>query len=269
MGLSMALWVAARKSGGAARIEPGSRRSNPAMVWRRSAASLTVRVMGPACPKKLGAGGPGMPLYPETRPRVGLMVYVPQKFDGIRREPPPSPPVATGARYAATAAAAPPLDPPGVRSVSQGFLPVMPREFSHVPTKPSSEQFVLPSMMPPSRRMRSRNAAWFWGTWSLKMMEPLVVRMPPVIWLSLMGMGRPWRGPRSSPRMMAFSAALACSIAMSWVTRRKEFSWWSMSSMRWRNSSVTSTGETCFDLMRLRRSVADRYARFWSGMMGV
>ena len=50
------------------------------------------------------------------------MVYVPQKFEGIRRDPPPSPPVATGARYAATAAAAPPLEPPGVRVVSQGVF---------------------------------------------------------------------------------------------------------------------------------------------------
>ena len=74
--------VAAMKSGGAERMVIGSRRSKPAIVWRTSAASLTVRAMGPGCPKKLGAGGPGTPEYPETRPRVGLMVYVPQKFEG-------------------------------------------------------------------------------------------------------------------------------------------------------------------------------------------
>ena len=83
----------------------------------------------------------------------------------------------------------------------------MPREFSQVPTKPSSEQFVFPRMIPPAWRMRSRNAALFCGMWSLKMMDPLVVRMPAVIWLSLMGMGRPWSGPRWSPFMMAASAA--------------------------------------------------------------
>ena len=140
----------------------------------------------------------------------------------MRSEPPPSPPVAIGARYAATAAAAPPLEPPGVRVVSHGLVPVMPSPLSQVPTKPSSEQLVLPRMMPPASIMRSRNAAWFWGTWSLKMTEPLVVRMPPVIWLSLMGMGSPCSGPRSSPRMMASSAALACCRAMSEVTRRYE-----------------------------------------------
>ena len=197
------------------------------------------------------------------------MVYVPQKFEGIRRDPPPSPPVAMGARNAATAAAAPPLEPPGVRVVSQGFLPVMPREFSQVPTKPSSEQFVFPRMIPPAWRMRSRNAALFCGMWSLKMMDPLVVRMPAVIWLSLMGIGSPWRGPRSSPFIMAVSAALACSMAMSWVTRRNPLSWWSMSSMRWMKSSVSSTGETCLDLIRSRRSVAEEYASCWSSMATV
>ena len=46
--------VAARKSGGADRIEPGSRRSKPAMVWRTSAASLTVRVMGTWLSEEVG-----------------------------------------------------------------------------------------------------------------------------------------------------------------------------------------------------------------------
>ena len=40
-------------------------------------------------------------------------------------EPPPSPPVARGTTPAATNAAEPPLEPPGVRETSQG-LRVMP-----------------------------------------------------------------------------------------------------------------------------------------------
>lgn len=35
--------------------------------------------------------------------------------------------------------------------------------------------------------------------------------------------------------------------------------------MRWRNSSVSSTGETCLVLMRFRRSAAVEWARFWLG----
>ena len=148
------------------------------------------------------------------------MVYVPQKFDGMRRDPPPSPPVATGAEVCGDGCCCATTGAAGCAGCVPGVLPVMPREFSQVPTKPSSEQFVFPRMIPPAWRMRSRNAALFCGMWSLKMMDPLVVRMPAVIWLSLMGMGRPCSGPRWSPFMMAASAAFACSMAMSWVTRR-------------------------------------------------
>lgn len=48
----------------------------------------------------------------DTRPRVGLSVTSPQIAAGIRSEPPPSLPWASGTRPAATAAADPLLDPP-------------------------------------------------------------------------------------------------------------------------------------------------------------
>ncbi len=46
----------------------------------------------------------------------------PQQEAGIRIDPPPSPAEAIGTMPAATAAADPPLDPPGEQSVFQGFL---------------------------------------------------------------------------------------------------------------------------------------------------
>ena len=49
------------------------------------------------------------------------MPDVPVKPAGMRIEPPPSVPRASGAIPAARAAALPPLDPPGVRDGSQGF----------------------------------------------------------------------------------------------------------------------------------------------------
>jgi hypothetical protein len=49
-----------------------------------------------------------------TRPRVGFMPNKPQQEEGILMEPPPSPPEAIGTMPPATAAAEPPLDPPGV-----------------------------------------------------------------------------------------------------------------------------------------------------------
>ncbi len=54
------------------------------------------------------------------RPRVGLSPTSPQHEAGMRMEPPPSDPGATGTSPAATAAAAPPLDPPAVRVGSHG-----------------------------------------------------------------------------------------------------------------------------------------------------
>ena len=56
-----------------------------------------------------------------VRPRVGFRPKNPQADEGMRIEPPPSPPEAIGTMRAATAAPDPPEEPPGVRSVSQGL----------------------------------------------------------------------------------------------------------------------------------------------------
>ena len=57
---------------------------------------------------------------PLTRPRLGFSPTSPQQLAGIRIDPPPSEPCATGTSPAATAAAAPPLEPPAIRSRSHG-----------------------------------------------------------------------------------------------------------------------------------------------------
>ena len=178
----------------------------------------------------------------------------------MRSDPPPSLPVATGHRYAATAAAAPPLDPPGVRSVFHGLSPSTPSEFSQQPTMPNSGTLVLPSMTPPAFSTRSATAEFRSGTRFSYTTDPMVVRTPAVIWVSLMGTGRPCRGPSLSPRMTAPSAARACFMARSRVTRRKELSCGSRRSMRSKNISASSTGETCFAAISSSRSMAGAYA---------
>ena len=57
----------------------------------------------------------------ELRPRRGLSPTRPQQDAGTRMEPVPSPPDAAGTTPAATAAADPPLDPPGVMSGDHGL----------------------------------------------------------------------------------------------------------------------------------------------------
>src|SRR5690606_40878863 len=100
---------------GHTREEPGTGR---AITSRRAAASRTVRLSTPSVvsPFQDGESGPVT-----TRPRLGLKPNTPQQEAGIRIEPPPSLPGASGSRRAATAAAAPPLDPPAFRSGSVGL----------------------------------------------------------------------------------------------------------------------------------------------------
>src|SRR5450631_1591794 len=89
----------------------------PLITSSSRAASATVRVIGPlvASPNRSGTIGPS-----DTRPRDGLIPNSPHTLEGMRMEPPPSLPCAAGARRAATAAAAPPLDPPADRVRSHG-----------------------------------------------------------------------------------------------------------------------------------------------------
>ncbi len=61
-----------------------------------------------------------------TRPKVGLRPKIPQHAAGMRIEPPVSVPIAKSARPAATAAADPLEDPPGIRVGYLGFGGVPP-----------------------------------------------------------------------------------------------------------------------------------------------
>lgn len=115
--------VASKRRAGTGRLA-ASRKSWIATVSRRSAASATVRAMGPVCASDAQDGGE-KPGDLGTRPKVGLMPTTPQNAEGTRIEPTPSVPIASGPHPAAIEAAAPPLDPPLVRSRFQG-LRVMP-----------------------------------------------------------------------------------------------------------------------------------------------
>ena len=161
----------ARSAGGRDRRRPARRSRPPAAAAPRSrrrarrprarrarvAVSATVRVSTPSQTRKLcPSSGPT-----DTRPRAGLRPTSPQQEAGIRIEPPPSLPCATGTIPAATAAAAPPLEPPGVRSVSHGLRVGPNRRGSVVGRIPISGIEVLPTITnPASRSRRTRNASW-------------------------------------------------------------------------------------------------------------
>ena len=80
------------------------------------------------------------------------MPNTPQRDDGILIEPPPSEPMCREPRPSAAEAAAPPLEPPGVRSGSHGLRHGSPSLFSVVGMMPNSGVFVLPMMMAPACR---------------------------------------------------------------------------------------------------------------------
>ncbi len=69
---------------------------------------------------------------------------MPHSPAGWRTEPPVSVPSASGASQAATAAAEPPLEPPGMRSRSQGLRVTWKALFSVDEPIANSSMFVLP-----------------------------------------------------------------------------------------------------------------------------
>ena len=83
-----------------------------------SAASVTVRASTPLTVMPLNASGSGQV---EIRPRCGLMPTRCVHAAGIRTLPAPSEPMAAATNPAATAAALPPDDPPGVCSRDHGL----------------------------------------------------------------------------------------------------------------------------------------------------
>src|SRR5690606_40195532 len=92
---------------------------------------------------------------------------------GSRTEPPPSLPWATGTRPAATAAAAPPLDPPVEREVSHGLRHGPQPADSVVATSAISEVLQRPASTNPAARI-----AWTkqvsWSARSPASMTPLM-----------------------------------------------------------------------------------------------
>src|SRR6478735_719606 len=132
----------------------GSFSSMPVNTFKSSAASFTVRVIGPAVSWVAEIG-----IIPDrlSKPTVGLIPTIPQNEAGAIMEPSVSVPMATVQKLAATAAPEPELDPQGFRSRLTGFFVWPPRllhplvervdlKFAH------SLKFVLPRITAPERR---------------------------------------------------------------------------------------------------------------------
>src|SRR6476661_3391336 len=122
------------------------------------------------------------------------MPTMPQSAAGWRIEPPVSVPIAHGARPAATAAALPPLEPPGTRFVSHGFLTGPYAEFSLDEPIANSSMFVLPIIGAPAAVSLSTAVAVYGGRYPDRIREPDVVGTPSVQKRSLTASGTPASG---------------------------------------------------------------------------
>ncbi len=183
----------------------------------------------------------------EVRPWDGFSPISPQQEAGMRIEPPPSEALATGTMPAATAAAAPPDEPPGVRSVDHG-LRVGPNEVGSVTGRdPSSGELVRPSVTSPAVRKRATRVV----SWPETGISRCSARLPSVIGrpascasrsLSRNGTPRNGADPASDPPPESIAAA--ASRAASNHRTTTALSAPSSSSMREMAASVSSTAET-------------------------
>src|SRR5947209_2950447 len=100
-------------------------------------------------------------------------------------DPPVSEPSASGAKPAATAAALPPLDPPGTRVWSWGFLVGPKAEFSVELPMANSSRLVFPTTTAPAAASRCTTVASYGGRHPSRMRDEHVVGTPRVHRLSL------------------------------------------------------------------------------------
>src|SRR6202167_873471 len=104
---------------------------------------------------------------------------MPHTAAGCRIEPPVSVPMASGASYAATAAAEPPDEPPGILVRSHGLWLGPNAEFSVEEPIANSSMFVLPRMIAPACLSRRVIVASYGGRQPSRMREPQGVGLPP------------------------------------------------------------------------------------------
>src|SRR6476646_11641159 len=103
------------------------------------------------------------------------MPTTPHNAAGWRIEPPVSEPNATGENPAATAAALPPLDPPGTRDGSRGLRVGPKAEFSVDEPMANSSMLVLPTTTAPASATRCTTVASYGGRQPSRMRELHVV----------------------------------------------------------------------------------------------
>ena len=203
-----------------------------------SAPSATVVASGPF---SLILNQPLPPNSLGTTPRPGLKPNNPQSAAGMRIEPRPSFPCANSTCPLATAAAAPPDEPPGVRAGFHG-LRVTVSSLSVVPHKHSSGTAVRPMTTAPAARSL-RTTVWSLSAGArLVAADPTVIGSPATDTLSLMATGTPARGSFARSGWAVSSSASATALPARTLTNAPMEP--SRSAIRDSASRVTCTGSS-------------------------
>ena len=124
----------------------------------------------------------------------------PQQAAGWRIEPPVSEPKPPGTNRAATAAALPPEEPPGIRSRSQGLRVTWLALFSVEEPIANSSMLARPMKTAPASRRRAATVESAGGRKPSRIREAQVVRRPATQMLSLIASGTPASGSASPGR---------------------------------------------------------------------
>mmetsp|Transcript_49907 Transcript_49907/g.117576 ORF Transcript_49907/g.117576 Transcript_49907/m.117576 type:complete len:272 (-) Transcript_49907:501-1316(-) len=186
-----------------------------------SAASSTYPVRGPA----LVTSTRLLDASYGTRANPGASPTVPDHAAGMRIDPPPSHPMATGTMPAATATAEPEDDPPLNRSNAKGFLGPWYQGLYPVGWTPCSCMTVVPTMIAPAalRRLAMMPSSFATSPLSLRAWRPPVKRRPLTASSGLIITGTPSQTPRCVPLVQrADDSAAACdapSRSSSWTQR--------------------------------------------------
>ena len=161
----------------------------------------------------------------------------------MRIEPPASVPTAVAPKPAATAAAAPPEEPPGVLSRFHGLRVTPVSGLMVTGPVPYSGTVFLPRMTAPPSRSRATAAQSSAAGRSSDRSEPQRVGMPATFSVSLTVSGTPSTGPSADPaaqRPADASAAARAPASSRWQTALTRPLW---AAMRAHAASSASTGE--------------------------
>src|SRR5258705_279457 len=208
------------------------------MTFIISAQSRAVRAIGPVLERSpVSDGGQA-----GTRPNVAFSPTRPVKLAGMRPEPRPSVPMAIGPRPAATAAPAPPDEPPGVRATFQG-LRVMPFSGESVtPLWPYSELVLWAKTIGPASRSRATaGASASAGALSVSLL-PIEAGHPSTRTSSLIETGTPSSADSGSPFFQRRSEARAALSAAPASIRVKALISGPTFAARARTAFMVSTG---------------------------